>query len=383
MIVLNEIKEFANLIFKYRRDLHKIPEIGYCEYKTSAYILDVLSGFKAFEVSRCGDTGVKAVFRVIGANKTIAFRSDMDALEVTEQNDVDFKSTHENMMHACGHDGHMAMLLGLAAYIDKYKDKLKHNIVLIFQPAEESYGGAQSMIENGALDNPIVDVMYGFHLMPSIEIGKIGIRKGALMAQASEFDVIFKGKSAHGAMPELGNDALCAACQFVTSSQGIVSRSVSPYEQCVLTYGAIKGGTLRNVICDNCVINGTMRSFSNEVYENVKGKIIAAAEGAAQMYGCSAEYIEKTVYPFVDNPAKKTEDIIDLLLDAVQTVDPMMIAEDFSFYQRKVHAVFMFLGCLDKDMPRKLHSETFNFDETALLYGVQAYINILKMHDDK
>lgn len=381
MIISNKVSELEQLIFKFRRDLHRIPEIGYCEVKTSQYILDTLSCFKAFKCARCGETGVKAVCIVDGAKRTIGFRSDMDALEVREQNDIDFKSEHENMMHACGHDGHMAMLLGLAAYIDRYVDKLQYNVVLIFQPAEESYGGAVSMIENGVLDNPRVDVVYGFHLMPSIEIGRVGVKPGALMASASEFDVLFKGKSAHGAMPELGNDALCAACQFVASSQGIVSRGVSPYDNCVVTYGAINGGSLRNIICDSCLVKGTMRSFGDATYNTVKERIIKAAHGAAEIYGCTAEYVEKVVYPFVNNPINETEQVIKLLGNDCLMVEPMMIAEDFSFYQRQLPAVFMFLGCLDKDMPRKLHSEFFDFDERALLFGVEIYTRLLKLGD--
>ncbi len=378
---MSNMDTYSSLLKQYRRDLHKIPEIGYNEYKTQQYIIAALEKYSAFKTEKCAGTGVKAVCMLNPEYTTIGFRADMDALEICETNDVEYKSRHQGYMHACGHDGHMAMLLGLAAYINDNIDKLMYNIVLIFQPAEESYGGAKSMIDAGALSDPKIDVMYGYHLMPSLPIGKIGYRCGALMAQASEFDVEFVGKSAHGAMPDQGADALAAACQFVTNTQGIVSRCVDPYQQCVITYGSISGGALRNVICDNCLIKGTMRTFSDATYDMAKQKIINAAQASAEMYGCKANYTEKVVYPFVNNPQKETEEIAHLLGDMAVKVQPMMIAEDFSFYQRCVPAVFMFLGCLDDKLPRKLHSDNFNFDDNVLALGLEIYTKIIKIHN--
>lgn len=373
--------KYKKLLSDFRRELHAIPEIGYKEFKTKEYIMNALSKLSAFKIYECTPTGIKAVCIIDPKLKTLGFRADMDALEITEQTNAEYCSKHEGFMHACGHDGHMAMILALANYINYNLESIKYNVVLIFQPAEESYGGAKSMIDNEALNNPDIDVLFGFHLMPSLAIGKIGYRCGALMAQASEFDVEFIGKAAHGAMPEKGCDALAAACQFVTSSQGIVSRCVDPYQQCVLTYGAINGGTLRNIVCDKCIIKGTMRSFSDDVYQSVKNKIISAASGAANMYGCSARYTERVVYPFVNNPEKETIRAVELINDTdleTVAVDPMMIAEDFSFYQRKIPAVFLFLGCLDEKNPRKLHSEYFDFDEDVLVHGLNVYITLLK-----
>lgn len=381
MIQVNKnLNRYSEALVGFRRDLHRIPEIGYNEHKTQKYLLDKLSILQNFKVEKCAGTGIKAVCMLDDKYKTIGFRADMDGLEIQEANDVAYKSCHDGFMHACGHDGHMAMVLALACYINDNIDRLKYNVVLLFQPAEESYGGAKSMIDADALSNPKIDVMYGYHLMPSLPIGKIGYRCGAMMAQASEFDVRFIGKSAHGAMPDQGADALAAACQFVTASQGIVSRCIDPYEQCVITYGSILGGALRNIICDDCVIKGTMRTFSTKNYNLAKSRLINIAEASAHMYGCKAEYIEKVVYPFVNNPVKETIDALDILGDSAQEVAPMMIAEDFSFYQRKVPAVFMFLGCLDTVKPRKLHSEEFNFDEGVLAFGLDIYIKLLGIH---
>ena len=376
----NKLDHYFKAMVGFRRDLHRIPEIGYNEHKTQSYLLKKLEVLQNFKVEKCAGTGVKAVCMLNSEYKTVGFRADMDGLEIQEANDVVYKSCHEGFMHACGHDAHMAMVLALAYYINDNIDKLEHNVVLLFQPAEESYGGAKSMIDAGALSNPQIDVLYGYHLMPSLSIGKIGYRCGALMAQASEFDVRFIGKSAHGAMPDQGADALAAACQFVTASQGIVSRCIDPYQQCVITYGSISGGALRNIICDDCLIKGTMRTFSDENYNMAKSRLINIAEASAQMYGCKSEYVERVVYPFVNNPQKETMDAVGILGDLAQEVEPMMIAEDFSFYQRQVPAVFMFLGCLDVEKPRKLHSEEFNFDESVLALGLDIYIKLLGIH---
>ena len=374
-----KIHSYAPYMTQMRRALHRIPEIGYKEYKTSRFIMEQLQQYPCFEVSQCGETGIKAVF-MSGANaETVAFRADMDALAIRENTQAEYSSCHNGFMHACGHDGHMAILLGLARLINDCKDSIRYNIVLLFQPAEESYGGAESMIDAGCLEVPAVDRMYGYHLMPSLPVGTVGIKSGALMAQASEFDVEFYGKSAHGAMPHCGADAIAAACQFVSGAQGIISRCVNPAEQCVVTFGSISGGEVRNIVCDYCKLQGTMRTFSDEIYSSVRERLTGFAEASARMFGCSAVYTERVLYPFVNNDEALCNELRDIAGPAAVSVEPMMIAEDFSFYQRRVPAAFMFLGCGDGTEEKKLHSDCFDFDERALEVGLEIYSRILEL----
>lgn len=378
--ISQEIEPYSELLLNLRRDLHRIPEQGYSEFKTQKYIMDFLAQFPCFTVEKCGGTGVKATCLVQNAKETVGFRADMDALAICEQSGREFASKHVGMMHACGHDGHMAMLLGLACYIAQHQQKLEHNVVLLFQPAEESNGGACLMIKEGCLANPKVDRLYGYHLMPSIPIGMVGLKSGPLMAQACEFDVTFHGRSAHGAMPQCGADAVAAACEFVNAVHGIITRTVDPYEPALVTFGSIHGGTKRNVLCDRCTLEGTMRTFSEALYKHLKEKIHIKMHAIAESYGCHAEFTEHVVYPCVHNPERESEALAKKIgTQNILVPKPMMIAEDYSFYQQQVPAVFVFLGCKDEVEERALHSERFDFDERALCVGLALYASILNL----
>ena len=231
-----------------RQALHRIPEIGFDLFETHAFILRALSQYHPDRIDVLAGTGIKVVYLTPGATKTIALRADMDGIPTTEQNDVPYVSTHPGCMHGCGHDGHMTMLLMAARLIHENRDKLKHNVVLLFQPAEEGKGGAKVMIQEGALENPHVDRIYGMHLWPSVPADKIGVRWGPMMAQTCEFELIVHGKSAHGASPQMGVDAIVTAAELITLLQTAITRNVDPHQDALLTIGKIRGGVAHNVI---------------------------------------------------------------------------------------------------------------------------------------
>ena len=379
--VRNEIMQYETELRRVRRELHRIPELGYEEFKTQEYILRYLQSIGIDCVEKLAQTGVKAVIFANGAEGTVAFRSDIDALQMQECTVHDFPSLHAGMMHACGHDGHMAIALCMARYCAEHRESLKKNVVFLFQPAEEGIGGAQRMIDEGALENPKVEQVFGFHLMPDVPEGKFGVKAGPLMAQTCEFDVIFHGKAAHGAMPHLGVDAVAMGIQFYQSVQMILTRTVDPYEQALVTFGRISGGTKRNIVAEEMRLEGTLRTFSEPVYQQILNSIKQHMHAVAESFGGEAELQELVVYSVVNNPPELTARVAELIGEEnIIRVLPKMIAEDFSAYQKAVPSVFLFLGCEKEDGNNPpLHSAEFDFNEHVLTYGMELYARILNL----
>ena len=363
-----------------RRDLHKIPELGLKEYKTSAYIREKLEGFGITELETWLETGVVAVIRGKGKGQAVAFRADMDALPVTEQTGCDFTSEHVGCMHACGHDGHVTVLLGFAKYLQEHKDELENDVVLIFQPAEEGPGGAQLLVDAGLFEKHPVRCIIGCHIFPQVPQGKVACRKGAMMARNGEVDVHIYGESAHGAQPQLGHDAVLAAGAVITGLHTILSRNVSPLDSGVLTFGAIHGGEACNIIAKEVKLEGTMRAFSDEAYETMTKRVQEAAAGIAAGYGCKGEAVFRHMYRVVDNDPKLVELLQEVAGDAYEETPPYMLAEDFSLYLQKVPGMFFFLGSgnEEKGYIHSLHSAQFQFDEEILSLGVETYAKLLK-----
>lgn len=363
-----------------RRDLHKIPELGLKEYKTSAYIREKLEGFGITELETWLETGVVAVIRGKGKKEAVAFRADMDALPVTEQTGCDFTSEHVGCMHACGHDGHVTVLLGFAKYLQEHKDELENDVVLIFQPAEEGPGGAQLLVDAGLFEKHPVRCIIGCHIFPQVPQGKVACRKGAMMARNGEVDVHIYGESAHGAQPQLGHDAVLAAGAVITGLHTILSRNVSPLDSGVLTFGAIYGGEACNIIAKEVKLEGTMRAFSDEAYETMTKRVQEAAAGIAAGYGCKGEAVFRHMYRVVDNDPKLVELLQEVAGDAYEETPPYMLAEDFSLYLQKVPGMFFFLGSgnEEKGYIHSLHSAQFQFDEEILALGVETYAKLLK-----
>ncbi|WP_302382895.1 M20 metallopeptidase family protein [Anaerotignum lactatifermentans] len=363
-----------------RRDLHKIPELGLKEYKTSAYIREKLESFGITELETWLETGVVAVIRGKGKKEAVAFRADMDALPVTEQTGCDFTSEHVGCMHACGHDGHVTVLLGFAKYLQEHKDELENDVVLIFQPAEEGPGGAQLLVDAGLFEKHPVRCIIGCHIFPQVPQGKVACRKGAMMARNGEVDVHIYGESAHGAQPHLGHDAVLAAGAVITGLHTILSRNVSPLDSGVLTFGAIHGGEACNIIAKEVKLEGTMRAFSDEAYETMTKRVQEVASGIAAGYGCKGEAVFRHMYRVVDNDPKLVELLQEVAGDAYEETPPYMLAEDFSLYLQKVPGMFFFLGSgnEEKGYIHSLHSAQFQFDEEILALGVETYAKLLK-----
>ncbi|MBM7615916.1 M20 metallopeptidase family protein [Alkaliphilus hydrothermalis] len=376
-----EIQELQEELKNLRRDLHQIPEVGFEEFKTAKYITSYLEKLGIpYEKDIIG-TGIMAEIKGNEGKRRICFRADMDALSVEEKNDVDFKSQHQGRMHACGHDGHMTMVLGLGRYLSNNKSKLKDNVILLFQPAEEGPGGALPMVEAGYLKKYGVDEIYGLHLFPDLPEGKFGVRPGPMMSQTGEFDIYIKGKSGHGAMPHKGIDSVLVAAELITGMQSIVSRTIDPIRPAVLTIGRMEAGERRNVIAKEAVLEGTIRSFHQDVYDTIKSRMEDFAKAVEVMHHCQVEIVFRDMYPAVDNDKLLTEEFIKAQPEGtVEIIDPIMLAEDFSYFQKALPGVFFFLGSGNEEENHcyPLHNDRFNFNERVLGYGLQTYVNILK-----
>lgn len=371
---LNAIGEEMKVI---RRELHKIPEIGFSEYKTSNYIIEKLEKY-GFDIERTAKTGIVAYKKGRNLKKAIAFRADMDGLRVNEQTGVSFTSTENGMMHACGHDGHMSILLGLARYLSDLE--LERDVVLLFQPAEEGPGGAEVIVKEGILEKYNVEYIFGLHILPDIEQGKIGITPGPMMAQTGEFDIKITSKGGHGAMPHTAIDSIYVASQLINSYQSIISRNIEPIEGCVLTIGKIEGGKARNIIADDVRLEGTIRAFNIEVYSKIKERMVEINSGLEKMFNVNIHMEIRDMYPPVVNDYKLFEIFKAMFKDTIKIIKPMMISEDFSYYQREIPGLFFMLGSKneEKGFIYPLHSCYFNFDEEILKIGLNIYLKICK-----
>lgn len=380
MQISEQILNMKDDCVKIRRELHRIPEIGFDLHKTHEYIKPLIEQCKPDELITLAETGFKVVFYAQGAQRTIAFRADMDGMKNTEENRFRFRSRNRGVMHGCGHDGHMTILLMLAKWVSQNRDKLKCNVVLLFQPGEEGWAGARRMINEGALVNPKVDRIYGLHLWPTVPKGKIGIRWENLMAQTSDFVIKIHGKSAHASTPQMGVDAIVVAAELITMIQSVITRDVDPHQDALLTLGKINGGTAHNVIAEEVTMSGTLRVFSNELYDRLMTQIISLLKGLELATGAGISLETVVHYPYVANPREMVEKFYSVLdsMDDVVLVEPVMAAEDFAEYQQEVDGMFMFLGINGGRGGAPLHSSRFDFDEDALLVGAEAFKRILE-----
>ena len=373
--------EIKDKLIEMRRYLHTIPELAYEEKKTSSYINNELSKLDMEIQTGIAKTGVVGMLKGNG-NKTFALRADMDALPVTEKNDVTYKSRYEGKMHACGHDAHMSILLGTAMILSKIKKNLKGNIKFIFQPSEErAPGGAKKMIEEGVLDNPRVDAILGLHTDPNIPTGKIGYKTGVLMAFTSEFTITLLGKGGHAASPHRSIDPIVIASDVINEFQKIPSRWISPLEPVVVTIGSIHGGTIFNIIPESIEMKGTVRVLKNELIDQVRDKMDNILKGITNFYGANYEFNFVKGYPVLKNDKPFTlfanRMIKELFGDkqAVELEKPLMGGEDFAYYLEKVPGTFLRLGIANKkkgtDYP--WHHPRYNIDEDALPIGTAIF----------
>jgi len=355
-------------IIEDRRALHQIPELDHDLPRTIAYVQESLCPHRCHIFSPI-PSAVCAFFD-FGRDRSIAFRADMDALPMQEKTGLPHASQIEGHMHACGHDGHTAILLEVARRLDKTKD-LPHNVLLIFQPAEEASGGAQPICDTGLLEEYNVQAVFGLHLWPGLEAGRIYSRKGPLMAMSSELSVDVEGKAAHISKPEEGLDSLAAAVEFYCR----VRRAEQALPEDVfrlLNFGFMESGTVRNVISSHTRLLGTLRAFEDDVFLHLKEQVLQIAQEVSAATGCQIHVHFAPAYPAVWNPAELLERVRQLT-PIGEVPSPSVGAEDFSCYQKRVPGLFFFLGVGDTPA---LHADTFDFDERLLEKGADLFMKI-------
>jgi len=380
--ISEKIKNIANSIFpqlvKLRREFHQYPELAFEEFETAERITRELKKLKLQLKTGIAKTGVMGVLYGDKKGRTVALRADMDALPVTEQTNLPYKSKNKGKMHACGHDMHMACVIGAATVLSRMKNELPGNVKFIFQPSEEvGPGGALFMIMAGALKNPEVKGIFGLHTEPSIPVGIMGVKQGAMMAHTNYFNLTITGKGGHGARPHQGVDAIMVAAQVIQALQTIASRKTDPLVPVVLSIGKIEGGTASNVICDKVVLRGTVRTLHKKVNEDIPKMIKNIVSGVTRSAGADFVLDYRRGYPVLINDPWMTDlarEAISKLYSkkAVHEIEhPVMGGEDFAYYLQKVPGTFMRVGVRNPKVKAVYpwHHPKFNVDEKAIGIG--------------
>lgn len=384
MDVLSKVKEVQKDMVAWRRDLHQIPELGLELPKTSEYVRKVLDEIGIEYHTLINGNAIVALIRGGEKGKTIAIRADMDALPIKEETGLDFASTN-GYMHACGHDGHTAILLGTAKVLHENRDKLKGNVKLLFQPGEEYPGGALPMIEEGALENPKVDAIIGLHngnLHKDVGKGQIGVSYGPLMAAMDRVLIKVKGKGAHGAYPEQSIDPIIIASELVLALQTIISRETKAIEPAVLSICRIGGGFNQNIIPDEVELEGTVRTINNETRQRIARRIEELTKGITSGMGGDYEYSYDFKYPPLINSKEFTEFFVESANkilspeDILEIKDPVMGGEDMAYFLEKVPGTFFFFN-----NPKEVdgiayshHNSKFDIDEELFYIGASLFV---------
>lgn len=372
--------EVESHIIAHRRALHAIPETGFEERCTAAYVAETLSGLGLPVRTGIATTGVTALLDTGLEGPVVMLRADMDALPVTEATGLPFASRHEGRMHACGHDAHMAMLLGaaemLSAIVREEPGRLRGKVLFLFQPAEEGPGGAAPMIAEGVLDEPKVDVCLGAHVWPSLPVGTVGVKPGPLMAAMDRFELAVHGRGGHAATPHLCVDALETATQVVGALQRVVSRMTDPLEPVILTIGELHAGTAYNVIPGEARMAGTVRTFSPDVRAAWEDRIRTVADGVCAAMGATATLDFYYCHGPVINTPRVAEVVRRAVVEArgeqaVTTPTPTLGGEDFSCFLERIPGCFFFVGC-GGDVP--IHNPRFDLDERCLALGAETFV---------
>lgn len=393
-----DTRQLESKVIEWRRHFHQFPELSNREFNTGAKIASYLKSFGLEVQYPVAKTGVIAILKGTKPGPVVALRADMDALPVTERSALEFVSKEKTVyagketgvMHACGHDGHMAILLGVAELLSRYKSELKGTVKFVFQPAEEGApfgeeGGAELMIKEGVLNNPDVDVMFGLHIQALLPSGQLSYRTGGLMAAVDGVNIKVTGVGAHGASPWESVDPIVVSSQIINALQTIVSRQTDlTAGAAVVTIGTIHAGVRRNIIPEEALLEGTIRTFDKAVQKRVHELITRTATKIAEGSGAKAEVDVQIMYPATINDPQLTELSVPSLMRTVGkeklvVTQPVTMAEDFSFYQQKIPAFFFFLGArpdikLDKQPVH--HTADFLIDEKALITGVRALTNL-------
>jgi amidohydrolase len=382
------IRSLQTQLVEWRRRLHQKPELGFQEKLTAEFISQKLQAWGIEHQAGIAQTGIVAIIKgnKLSNGKVLAIRADMDALPIQELNQVPYCSQHDGVMHACGHDGHTAIALGTAYYLQQHRDDFAGTVKIIFQPAEEGPGGAKPMIEAGVLKNPDVDAIIGLHLWNNLPLGTVGVRAGALMAAVELFNCTIFGKGGHGAIPHQTVDSIVVAAQIVNALQTIVARNINPIDSAVVTVGALHAGTAHNIIADTANMKGTVRYFNPAFQGYFHQRIEQIIAGLCQSHGASYDLEYVSLYPPVINDASIAELVRSQAAEVVETpigIVPecqTMGGEDMSFFLQEVPGCYFFLGSAnpEKDLAYPHHHPRFDFDETALPMGVEIFIRCVE-----
>ena len=382
--IIERMKEW---LVEIRRTIHMHPELGFEEVETSNLICEWLGKF-GLQVERgWAKTGVVGFLKGRERGRTVAIRADMDALPIDEISPVPYASTIKGKMHACGHDAHVAILLGVAKFFSSIKDEVKGNIKWIFQPAEEGSGGGRVMVEEGVLENPKVDAIFGAHVFPSLSIGKVGIYEREGLASVDRFTIKIIGKGAHAAYPHVSKDPILAAGHLITQIHSIVSRNVNPLDSAVITIGKVNGGTAFNIIPDEIELLGTARSLNFQTREELKSRIEQVIQGVSRSFQVDYRFDFEYGYPILINTPEMSKLVASVCSNwigkgNVEILKPSMGGEDFAYYLEKCPGSFFRLGIQneEKGIVHPLHSSLFDIDEDVLPFGVEMFVRIIDQY---
>lgn len=384
---LQKAQDLSAEIIEYRRTIHQHPELSYQEHDTSAFVAARLSEMGGLEVKeRVFGTGVVGLLRGKHEGRTVALRADIDALPVDEANDVPYKSVFEHRMHACGHDGHIAMLLGVARILSSLRDSLEGNVKFIFQPAEEvpPVGGAKGMIAEGVLDNPPVDAIFAAHIWPDIPVGVVALKDGPIMAEPDRFELVIRGKGGHAAFPHRVVDTMLMSAQVVVALHTLVSRRIDPLKPVVLSICKCNAGTAYNILPDEVKLEGTTRYFESGLGKLLQEEMEQIVQGICQCYRGSYELnYEHGFLPVINDPAmtslvaKSAGEVLgENMVHWIEV--PSMTGEDFSYFLEKVPGCYFWLGTGNpaKGISDPLHSSHYQLDEDVLSLGTAVLAQI-------
>lgn len=381
---MNPPNEIVEQSIKWRRFIHAHPELGFEEHQTSQMIATILSDLGLEVHTRIAKTGVVGILKKGNSGKSIGIRADIDALPMEELNKLPYRSKHPNKMHACGHDGHTAILLGAATYLAKYSN-FNGTVYFIFQPAEENLGGGKAMVEDGLFERFDIDEIYGLHNWPGKKLGEVCINDDALMASFDIFDIKLIGKGGHAAIPEGNCDPIIAAAELITSLQSIVARKISPVDSAVLSITQILGGDTYNIIPESVSLKGTVRALNESTRLLVKQKIIECVHTLPTIHGVKGQIDYQERYPATINNsecAQKIRKVSQNLFgnDKVfSNVPPTMASEDFSFMLHHKKRAYIWLGVDDEDQSSPpLHNPYYNFNDKAIPLGIQLWIGLVE-----
>ncbi|MEB3356516.1 MAG: M20 family metallopeptidase [Synechococcales bacterium] len=381
-----EIQALQPRLVDWRRRIHQLPELAFRERLTAQFVSQQLQQWQIEHQTGIAETGIVAVIPGDRPGPVLAIRADMDALPIHEANQVPYRSQHDGIMHACGHDGHTAIALGTAHYLAQHRQDFAGTVKLIFQPAEEGPGGAKPMIEAGALQNPDVDAIIGLHLWNRLPLGTVGVRSGALMAAVELFDCIIQGKGGHGAMPDQTIDSIVVGAQVVNALQTIVARNVDPLKAGVVTVGEFHAGKAHNVIADSAKLSGTVRYFDPVLEGFFQKRVAEIIAGVCQSHGATYHLDYWQLYPATVNDggmADLVRSVAETVVETPAGVVPecqTMGGEDMSFFLQQVPGCYFFLGSAnaDRGLDFPHHHPRFDFDETALSMGVEMFVRCVE-----